>query len=71
MGVSYYLRQVLAGLPGGTRPALPDPAALSTMPGYILIREVDAAVSLALGIAGVAMMLMARDDGERPRSLVG
>jgi len=71
MGVSYYLRQVLAGLPGGSRPVLPDPAALTTMPGYILIREVDAAVCLALGIVGVAMMLMARDDGEQPRSIVG
>jgi hypothetical protein len=67
MGVSYYLRQVLAGLPAGqlagNRPVVPDPAALSPMPGYIAIREVDAAVCLALGIAGVALMMMARDDG--------
>ncbi|HEV3199255.1 MAG TPA: hypothetical protein VGZ73_15185 [Bryobacteraceae bacterium] len=70
MGVSYYLRQVLAGLPAGSRTVLPDPAALATMPGYILIREVDAAVYLALGIAGVAMMLTARDDGEQPRSFM-
>jgi len=62
MGVSYYLRQVLAGLPAGSRPVLPDPAALATMPAYIVIREVDAAVCLALGIVGVVLVLMARDD---------
>ena len=68
MGVSYYLRQVLAGLPAGRRPVLPDPAVLATMPEFIVIREVDAAICLVLGIVGVAMMLMARDDGGQPRS---
>jgi hypothetical protein len=70
MGVSYYLRQVLAGLPAGSRPVLPDPAVLATMPGYILIREVDAAVCLALGIVGAVLMLRAPGDREQPRSLV-
>lgn len=70
MGVSYYLRQVLAGLPAASRPVLPDPTALATMPGYILIREVDAAVCLALGIVGIVLVLMARDD-ERPDARLG
>ena len=69
MGVSYYLRQVLAGLPAGQaagdRPVFPDPATLAAMPGYIVIREVDAAVCLALGIAGVALMMMAPGDEGR------
>jgi hypothetical protein len=40
----------------------PDPALLASAPGYLLIREVDAGVCLALGIVGVAIALIGRND---------
>lgn len=71
MGSTYYLRQVLAGTASSSRPLLPDPMVLSAVPGYILLREVDAALCLLLGVVGVAMVLMASDDMEQPRSIAG
>ena len=71
MGGAYYLRQVMAGISNATRAALPDPSVLASMPGYILIREVHAALCLVLGVVGIAVALMASDDVEQPRSITG
>jgi hypothetical protein len=65
MGVSYYLRQVVEGVSRASRPLIPDPALLTSVPSELLIREVDAAVCLVLGIVGVVLGLMGRQDREQ------
>ena len=71
MGGAYYLRQLMTGLSGATKNMLQDPAALAKMPGYIVVREVDAALCLVLGVIGVALVLMTSDDIAQPRSIAG
>src|SRR5207253_5177800 len=55
-GAVYYVRQILAGAASGGR--LPDPAMLTNLPSYLVLREVDAGLCLILGIVGAALMLM-------------
>ncbi len=68
MGISYYLRQVVEGVSTASRPLIPNPTLLTSVPAELLIREVDAAICLALGIVGVIMALMGRED-RAPRSI--
>ena len=61
-GILYYVRQILAGVAMGNRPAMPDPALLTNLPGYLVLREVDAGVCLILGLVGAALLLMPERD---------
>ena len=61
-GVLYYVRQILAGVAMGNRPALPDFAMLATFPGYLMLRQVNAGISLVLGLVGVALALIPESD---------
>src|SRR6185369_12161504 len=56
MGAGYYFRQVLEGVARAGQAVIPDPQALAAMPGYQVLREVDAGVSLVLGIIGVFLI---------------
>jgi hypothetical protein len=60
MGVSYYLRQVVESVSRATHPLIPAASDLSSAPGYLVIREVDAGICLVLGAVGVALSLMSR-----------
>jgi hypothetical protein len=59
-GAVYYVRQILAGAASGGR--LPDPAMLTNLPSYLVLREVDAGVCLILGMVGAALMLMSGSE---------
>ena len=61
-GIVYYIRQILAGVAMGNRPAFPDPALLTNLPSYLVLREVDAGVCLILGLVGAALILMPERD---------
>ncbi|HLK67829.1 MAG TPA: hypothetical protein VKU19_30565 [Bryobacteraceae bacterium] len=65
MGLSYYFRQVLEGISGATRSMIPNSTTLAGTPGYMLVREVDAAVSLGLAIAGVVFAFSRRETWGR------
>ena len=40
----------------------PDPALLASVPTYLLLRKVDAGISLALGLVGAALILIPPRD---------
>jgi len=62
LGAVYYVRQILAGVAMGNRPALPDANLLATLPSYLVLRQVEAGVCLILGLVGVALALMPESD---------
>ena len=62
MGIAYYVGQILTGVAMGNRTALPDPAVLTRVPGYLVLRQVDAGVCLVLGLVGLALVLAPESD---------
>jgi hypothetical protein len=62
MGIAYYVGQILAGVAMGNRMALPDPAVLATLPGHVVLRQVEAGVCLILALVGLALALMPESD---------
>lgn len=54
MGVSFYIRQVMAGVTAGGAAN----TAFVPLPSYQLLRRIDAVVYLALALAGVALLLL-------------
>jgi hypothetical protein len=57
MGGLYYVRQILASLAFRPQPIVLDPNAFSALPSYLLIRQVEAGLSLLLGLAGIVLIL--------------
>ena len=73
-GGGYYASQIIYGIATATSPGsqiVADPKVLATQPAYILLRQAEAAVAVALGIAGVVLSVMPNRQAERPRSIVG
>ena len=56
MGIVYYARTAIASVLSASNQLFPDLTALSSLPGYVLLREVDAGVCVVLGLVGVALM---------------
>ncbi len=57
MGIAYYARTAMLSVVSASNQLFPDMTALSSLPGYILLREIQAAICVALGLAGVALMV--------------
>jgi len=61
MGASFYVRQIMASLVSGNR-FMPDLNVLAQQPGYILAREISAAVWLVLALVGAGISLLTRGE---------
>ncbi len=61
MGLAYYARAAMSGMVSAGSQLFPDLATLSSTPGYVLVREIDAGIMLVLGIIGAGLSLTGED----------
>ena len=62
MGLAYYARAAMSGMVSASNQLFPDLSALSSTPGYLVLRAIDAGVTLVLGMIGAGMALLG-DEG--------
>ncbi len=69
MGASYYARQVATGVTEVFRASVPDVSVIQNSAAYTVIREVDAAICLALGVVGLVLGFGAKASIEAPPTI--
>jgi hypothetical protein len=60
MGAFYYARTAIGSVISASNQLFPDPTAFSSIPAYVILRQIDAALCVLLGTIGVGLAVRER-----------